>query len=484
MFSVLLTLISLIMQTDYKLISHILDKKNIGSNLEIRGWLKTKRDSKGISFLNINDGSCLAGIQVIADSIVLNNYQSLRADLTTGCSLRVLGRLVKSPAKGQEVELKAEEITIYGPAPATDYPLQKKRHSFEFLRSISHLRPRTNTLSAMTRIRSRLAQSIHDFFRNHDFYQIHTPVITTSDCEGAGEMFTVTSLDLSKPDGEHNPLDYSHDFFGCPASLTVSGQLEAEAYALALGRVYTFGPTFRAENSHTSRHLAEFWMVEPEMSFFDLDNDMDLAENLIKFLVKAVFEQCREDLDFFCRFIDKSLRKKLNAVLKNDFTRISYGEAVNLLLKSRRNFAYPVAWGIDLQAEHERFLAEEYFKGPVIVFAYPKSIKPFYMRLNDDNKTVAAMDVLLPGIGEIIGGSQREERLEQLTARMAECAINTADYEWYLDLRRYGTVPHAGFGLGFERLIQFVTGLTNIRDVIPFPRTPGRAEISSGKAEG
>jgi asparaginyl-tRNA synthetase len=465
------------MNIDYKLIKQIIAQKNIGAEVEIRGWLRTKRDSKGISFLNINDGSCLAGIQVVADAARLENYHSLLAQLTTGCSLRVRGKLIKSPARGQEVELPAAEIEIYGLAPAGDYPLQKKRHSFEFLRTISHLRPRTNTFSAMTRMRSTLAQAIHDFFRLHDFYQVHTPIITTSDCEGAGEMFSVTSLDLPELARQHESdlFDYSRDFFGCPASLTVSGQLEAEAYALALGRVYTFGPTFRAENSHTSRHLAEFWMLEPEMAFFDLEDDMDLAENLLKFLIGVVFEQCREDFDFFSRFVDKSLFEKLRVAGEHDFSRISYSEAVDLLRKSGRNFDYQVEWGTDLQAEHERFLAEDYFKGPVIVFNYPQAIKPFYMRQNDDNRTVAAMDVLLPGIGEIIGGSQREERYDYLLARMEEERINTADYEWYLDLRRYGTVVHSGFGLGFERLIQFVTGLGNIRDVIPFPRTPGSA---------
>lgn len=463
------------MQTDYKLINLILDRKNIGAALEIRGWLRTKRDSKGISFLNINDGSCLAGIQVVADSARLKNYQALLSGLSTGCSLRARGELVESPAKGQEVELLAHEITIYGPAPAESYPLQKKRHSFEFLRSVAHLRPRTNTLSAMARIRGTLAQASHDFFRARHFYQIHTPIITTSDCEGAGEMFSVTSLDISRLGDRKGPVDFGRDFFGCPASLTVSGQLEAESYALALGRVYTFGPTFRAENSQTSRHLAEFWMLEPEMAFFDLGDDMNLAEELLKFLVSQVVDCCREDFDFFCRFVDKSLPTRLNEVKEKSFARISYTEAVDLLLKSGRDFAYPVKWGADLQAEHERFLAEDYFHGPLIVFDYPRSIKPFYMRQNDDGKTVAAMDVLFPGIGEIIGGSQREERLDRLLAAMAESKINTNDYEWYLDLRRYGTVPHAGFGLGFERLIQFVTGLGNIRDVIPFPRTPGNA---------
>ncbi len=463
------------MQTDYKLISRIMAKKNIGADLEIRGWLRTKRESKGISFLNINDGSSLAGIQVVADSARLENYQSLVPVLTTGCSLRVRGELVKSPAKGQEVELLAAEIEIYGPAPAESYPLQKKRHSFEFLRGIAHLRPRTNTLGAMTRIRSNLARTIHDFFHRHNFYQIHTPIITTSDCEGAGEMFNVTSLDLARLAEQDDQLDFRRDFFGCPASLTVSGQLEAEAYALALGRVYTFGPTFRAENSHTSRHLAEFWMLEPEMAFFDLADDMNLAENLLKFLITEVLEQSREDFNFFSRFVDKSLPARLQAVRENNFVRISYSEAVDLLRKSGRNFQYPVKWGTDLQAEHERFLAEDYCQGPVIVFDYPKAIKPFYMRLNDDGRTVAAMDVLLPGIGEIIGGSQREERFAPLLARMEESQLDIKNYDWYLDLRRYGTVPHAGFGLGFERLVQFVTGLANIRDVIPFPRVPGNA---------
>ena len=471
------------MQTNYKLISRLLAEKNINAEVEIRGWLRTRRDSKGISFLNVNDGSCLAGIQVVAAADGLENFHSLLPCLTTGCSLRVRGRLVSSPAKGQEVELCAEEIEIYGPAPADSYPLQKKRHSFEFLRSIAHLRPRTNTLGAMTRVRSALALAIHDFFRKRDFQLIHTPIITTSDCEGAGEMFSVTALDLPQLASGEAPLDYRRDFFGCPASLTVSGQLEAEACALALGRVYTFGPTFRAENSHTSRHLAEFWMVEPEMAFFELADDMALAEELLKFLVTTALESCREDLDFFQRFIDKSLADRLQTVCDKNFARLSYGDAVDLLQKSGRNFTYPVQWGTDLQAEHERFLAEEYFTGPVIVFDYPQAIKPFYMRLNDDDRTVAAMDVLLPGIGEIIGGSQREDRLELLTAAMKANNINPADYEWYLDLRRYGSVPHAGFGLGFERLVQFVTGLANIRDVIAFPRTPGKSAVRSQGTE-
>lgn len=455
----------------YQLIAHILHNKPVEQIIEVRGWLKTKRDSGQMSFLDINDGSCLAGLQIIAEKKLIN-YGEIRA-LTTGSSLRVRGKLVHSPAKGQEVELIADEIEIYGTAAAETYPLQKKRHSFEFLREIVHLRPRTNSLGAMARIRSSLSHAVHCFFQEHDFFQIHTPLITTSDCEGAGEMFSVTSLDLHNLPRQDSKVDFSRDFFGCPASLTVSGQLEAEAYALALGRVYTFGPTFRAENSHTSRHLAEFWMLEPEMAFFDLNDDMDLAEELIKHLISHALTHCREDIDLFARFIDKTLYSRLGSVLENDFARIDYTEAVDQLCRSGQQFTYPVTWGVDLQSEHERYLTEKIYKRPVIVINYPKTIKPFYMRVNDDGKTVAAMDILLPGIGEIIGGSQREERLDVLKSRMQETDVNPDDYQWYLDLRRYGTTPHSGFGLGFERMIQFITGMANIRDVIPFPRTPG-----------
>ncbi|RJX25437.1 MAG: asparagine--tRNA ligase [Desulfurivibrio sp.] len=453
-------------------IKTILTEKPLNRDICVQGWLKSKRDSKGLSFLDLTDGSSLSGLQVIAPE-TLANYHTDVSRLSTGCAIAARGQLVASPAKGQEVELHAREIIVYGWAPPESYPLQKKRHSFEFLRSVAHLRGRTNSLGAVARVRSRLSWAIQQFFQQRGFFQIHTPVITTSDCEGAGEMFTVTSLDLQQLPLANGAVDFSRDFFGRPASLTVSGQLEAEAYALALGNVYTFGPTFRAENSNTSRHLAEFWMLEPEMAFCDLEGDMDLAEELLKFLIADCLANCAEELELFSRFIDKDLPARLDNVLRHDFVRLSYTDAVKELEQSGREFTFPVAWGIDLQSEHERYLAETLFQRPVIVIDYPKTIKPFYMRVNDDNKTVAAMDILFPGIGEIIGGSQREERLEVLSARMEEAGIDLASYQWYLDLRRYGTVPHAGFGLGFERMIQFATGMANIRDVIAFPRTPG-----------
>jgi asparaginyl-tRNA synthetase len=458
-------------------IKTILAEKPLDRDIEIHGWLKSKRESKGLAFLDVTDGSTLAGLQVVCDES-LSNFTTDVAGLTTGCSVAVRGLLVASPAKGQEVELHAREISVHGWAPPDSYPLQKKRHSFEFLRSVAHLRGRTNSLGAVARVRSRLSWAIHLFFQQRGFFQIHTPIITTSDCEGAGEMFTVTALDLDRlPRNDAGGVDYSRDFFGRPASLTVSGQLEAESYALALGNVYTFGPTFRAENSNTSRHLAEFWMVEPEMAFCDLAGDMDLAEELLKFLVADCLANCSAELDLFARFIDKNLPARLDNVLQQPFVRLSYTEAVKELLNCGRSFTFPVAWGIDLQSEHERYLAETLFQRPVIVTDYPRSIKPFYMRCNDDGRTVAAMDILFPGIGEIIGGSQREERFAQLKERMEQAAIPLKNYEWYLDLRRYGTVPHAGFGLGFERFIQFVTGMGNIRDVIAFPRTPGSSAI-------
>jgi asparaginyl-tRNA synthetase len=458
----------------YQRIADILRDQPVGRSIEIRGWLRTRRDAKDFSFLEVNDGSCLANLQVIADSS-LPNYQSDVHRLSTGSALRIVGELAVSPAKGQEVELRAGEIEMYGWADPETYPLQKKRHSFEFLRSIAHLRPRTNALGAMARVRSRLSFAVHEFFQQHGFFQIHTPVITMSDCEGAGELFTVTTLNLADLPRHEGRVAFEEDFFGRPASLTVSGQLEAEVYALALGRVYTFGPTFRAENSHTSRHLAEFWMIEPEMAFCDLQGDIDLAEELLKHLVATARDECREDTELFSRFIDKELPARFSAVLDHDFARITYTEAVELLAKTKRQFEFPVNWGSDLQSEHERYLCEEIFRRPVVVTAYPKTIKPFYMRVNEDGKTVANMDILFPGIGEMVGGSQREERYETLVARIGELGLNLADYEWYLDLRRYGTVPHAGFGVGFERLIQFVTGMPNIREVIPFPRTPGSA---------
>ncbi len=457
------------------LIKTILSSRPLGESIEVKGWVRTRRDAKGgFSFLEINDGSCLANLQVVADNKLVN-YDNEVKKLTTGCSVRIQGQLISSPAKGQAVELQAKDLEVYGWAPPKSYPLQKKRASFEFLRSITHLRPRTNSLGAVARIRSLLSLETHRFFNELGFFQIQTPIITTSDCEGAGEMFEVTTLDRDNPPKKHGKIDFSQDFFGRAAGLTVSGQLEAEVYALALGRVYTFGPTFRAENSNTSRHLAEFWMIEPEMAFFDLTDTIDLAEQFIKHLVKEIQAQCPDEIDLFSRFVDKGLLEKLASVQDKPFARISYSEAVDILIKAKKEFEFPVNWGTDLQSEHERFLAEEVFKRPVVVTDYPAGIKPFYMRKNDDEKTVAAMDILLPGIGEIVGGSQREEREDILVQRMKEAGLPLNDYEWYIDLRRYGTAPHAGFGLGFERLVQFVTGMTNIRDVIPFPRTPGSA---------
>ena len=462
--------------TTYFRVAEILCQKPNDKLSGVRGWLKTRRDAKGLSFLAVNDGSCLADLQIIVDAN-LPNYDSEIKKLTTGCSIRAIGKLVESPAKGQNVELQAVEIEVLGWADPDSYPLQKKRHSFEFLRSIAHLRPRTNSLGAVARVRSRLSYAVHTFLQEKGFFHIHTPIITTSDCEGAGEMFSVTSLDLDNPPKREGRVDFSQDFFGRPANLTVSGQLDAEIYALALGNVYTFGPTFRAENSNTSRHLAEFWMIEPEMAFCNLDDDITLAEEMLKYLVNDAITHCRNDLDLFNRFIDKKLYERLANIVEHDFIRISYTEAVEKLQAADRSFEYEVDWGVDLQSEHERYLTEEVFKRPVVVIDYPKSIKPFYMRVNDDGKTVAAMDILFPGIGEIVGGSQREERLDILAGRMDDTGISREDYEWYLDLRRYGSVEHAGFGLGFERLIQLITGMTNIREVIPFPRTPGSADF-------
>jgi asparaginyl-tRNA synthetase len=452
-------------------IKDILNNPPIDSRLEVKGWVRTRRDGKDLSFIEINDGSCLKNLQVVATDNMADFEMTVRK-LSTGCAVSFTGILANSPAKGQTVELQADQVEVYGWAPVDTYPLQKKRHSFEFLRDIGHLRPRTNSIGAIMRIRSSLAMAVHSFFQARGFCQVHTPVITTSDCEGAGEMFTVTTL----APGQHNEqLPYSNDFFGQQAGLTVSGQLEAEAYALALGRVYTFGPTFRAENSNTSRHLAEFWMIEPEQAFCNLTEDIDLAEEFLRFLVSHVLENCQEDLELFSKFIDKDLLTRLETVIDKPFARISYTEAVKLLEGADRNFEYPVNWGTDLQSEHERFLTEQIFRQPIVVTDYPAGIKPFYMRRNDDDRTVAAMDVLFPVIGEMIGGSQREDRYDVLEKTMVADNIDLERYNWYLDLRRYGSAPHAGFGMGFERFVQFVTGMTNIRDVIPFPRTPGRA---------
>ena len=449
----------------------ILRDQPVGRPVTISGWLRTRRDSGGLSFLEVNDGSCLASLQVIADA-TLANYDGEIRKLATGAALRIQGQLVASPASGQAVEVQASAITVLGPADPATYPLQKKRHSFEFLRSITHLRSRTNALGAVARVRSALSFAVHRFFHEQGFLQVHTPVITTSDCEGAGEMFTVTALEPAALQGTE---PFGADFFGRRAGLTVSGQLQAEIFALSHGRVYTFGPTFRAENSNTSRHLAEFWMVEPEMAFCDLAGDMQVAEGFIRFLVETALEECSEDLELFDRFVSKGLVDRLAQVRDQPFVRLTYTEAVAELERSGRDFAFPVRWGLDLQAEHERFLAEEAARAPVIVTNYPIGIKPFYMRVDDDGRTVAAMDILVAGIGELAGGSQREERLEVLTTRMTAAGLDLDQYSWYLDLRRYGSAPHAGFGLGFERLVQFVTGMQNIRDVIPFPRTPGSA---------
>ncbi len=451
-------------------------KERIGQSVCIQGWIRTRRDSKGgFSFLEVNDGSCMANIQVIADAD-LPNYEQEVQKLSAGCSVSISGEVKESGGK-QETEIQASEVVVHGWSDPETYPLQKKRHSFEKLREWAHLRPRSNTFGAVARVRNVISRSIHNFYQDEGFLYINTPIITASDCEGAGEMFKVTTLDLENPPRQEGKVDYSQDFFDRPSFLTVSGQLEAEIFATALGKVYTFGPTFRAENSNTSRHLAEFWMVEPEMAFHDLDDNMDLAENFLKHIVSTVLEECAEDMDFFNEHIDKTVIDTLQNIASCEFVRLTYTEAVEILEKSGQEFDYTVQWGSDLQSEHERYLTEQHFSGPVILYDYPRTIKPFYMRVNDDEKTVRAMDVLVPKVGEIIGGSQREERLDILEGRMAEQDLDPESYWWYLDLRRFGTVPHAGFGLGLERVVQFVTGMANIRDVIPFPRTPGNAEF-------
>jgi len=445
----------------------------------IQGWVRTRRDSKaGISFIEINDGSCLRNLQVIAERTDPELNQVVDR-LSTGCSVQVRGVVKPSPGKGQSIEVHAREITLFGWADPAVYPLQKKRHSFEFLRTIAHLRPRTNTLGAVARIRNRLSFAVHQFFQKEGFVYVHTPIITSSDCEGAGEVFRVTTLDPANPPSPRGPDGgvYSRDFFEKPAFLTVSGQLQAEIYALALGKVYTFGPTFRAENSNTSRHLAEFWMIEPEMAFYDLQDNLELAQSFIKFVISAVLEDCGEDLQLFARFVEPTLLETLETLVRETFEVVTYTEAVELLKKSGESFDYPVEWGADLQSEHERYLTEKKFRKPVAILHFPRAIKPFYMRVNEDEKTVAAMDVLVPRVGEIIGGSQREERLDVLLQQMELKGIPAEDYQWYLDLRRFGSAPHSGFGLGLERLVQFATGLGNIREVIPFPRTPGHAEF-------
>jgi len=448
-----------------------------GETLTLQGWVRTKREQKEFSFVEVTDGSSMNGLQVVVGAD-LPDYANQIKRVNTGASVELSGTLVESPAKGQRIEMKADRLQVYGEADLETYPLQKKRHSFEFLRSIAHLRSRTNTLGAVFRVRNVCAAAVHQFFQERSFLWVHTPLITASDCEGAGELFTVTSLDLANlPKTQTGDVDFGQDFFGKRAYLTVSGQLEAEIMAMAFTNVYTFGPTFRAENSNTSRHLAEFWMIEPEMAFCDLEGNMDLAEDFLKYVFRAVLEQCPEDMEFFNQRIDNTVLETAQNILDNQFERITYTEAVSLLEKADKTFEFPVAWGIDLQSEHERYLAEEYFKKPLMVTDYPKDIKAFYMRLNDDGKTVRAMDVLAPRIGEIIGGSQREEREDALAQRIDAAGMPKDALWWYLELRKYGTVPHAGFGLGFERLIQFMTGMQNIRDVIPFPRTPENAEF-------
>ncbi|MCI7563221.1 MAG: asparagine--tRNA ligase [Bacteroidales bacterium] len=446
----------------------------IGSEICVKGWVRTKRGNKNVSFIALNDGGCMQNLQVVAEAS--NFEEELIKRITTGACLRVNGILSPSQGKGQSIELQATEIQIYGEADVNSYPLQKKGHSLEFLRDIAHLRPRTNTFSAVFRVRHAMAFAIHKYFNDRGFFYWHSPLITASDCEGAGEMFQVTTLDLENlPKDKQGNVDYSKDFYGKRTSLTVSGQLEGELGATALGKIYTFGPTFRAENSNTPRHLSEFWMIEPEMAFFEIEDNMELAEDFIKYLVRYALDNCKEDLDFLCQMYDKELLERLQFVVEHDFVRLTYTEAIDILEKSGAKFEYPVHWGVDLQSEHERYLVEKHFRAPVILTDYPKEIKAFYMKQNDDGKTVRGMDVLFPVIGEIIGGSQREESIDKLLARMAEVGIEPKDMQWYLDTRRFGSAPHSGFGLGFERLLLFVTGMSNIRDVIPFPRFPKNA---------
>jgi asparaginyl-tRNA synthetase len=459
-----------------KRIAEILRNGQPETTAIVKGWVRTKREQKTFTFVEINDGSSMNGLQVVL-SDTLPDYAAQIKRLSTGASLMVEGKLVPSLGKGQRIEMQANSLTVYGESDPETYPLQKKRHSFEFLRDIGHLRARTNTIGAVFRVRNACATAIHQFFQERGFLWAHTPILTASDCEGAGEMFTVTRFNLDQLPKQDGKVDFSQDFFGKPTYLTVSGQLEAEIMAMAFTDVYTFGPTFRAENSNTSRHLAEFWMVEPEMAFCDLQGDMELAEAFLKYVFKYVMAHCAEDMEFFNQRIDDSVLATAENIINNEFARITYTEAIDLLLKSNKTFEYPVEWGVDLQSEHERYLAEDLFKKPTIVTNYPTGIKAFYMRLDEGEKTVSAMDILAPKIGEIIGGSQREERLDVLERRIRAVGLDPETYWWYLDLRRYGTVPHAGFGLGFERLVQFMTGMTNIRDVIPFPRTPLNVEF-------
>lgn len=448
----------------------------IGKPVTICGWIRTIRDSKAIGFIELNDGSTFKSVQVVIEQDKLDNFAQV-VKLNVGASIEVAGNLVLTPEAKQPFEIHAEAVKIEGES-TPDYPLQKKRHSLEFLREIAHLRPRTNTFNAVFRVRAVAAKAIHDYFAKEGFIWVHTPLITGSDAEGAGEMFRVTTLDLKNPPlTKEGEIDFSEDFFGKETHLTVSGQLAGEAYAMAFGKIYTFGPTFRAENSNTTRHAAEFWMIEPEMAFADLEDNMDVAQGMLQFVVRRILEECPDEIDFFTGFYDKELRSRLEGLVSSDFVRITYTQAVEQLEKVKDKFQYPVYWGVDLATEHERYLTEEIYKKPVFVTDYPKDIKAFYMRLNEDGKTVRAMDLLVPGVGELIGGSQREERLENLEVRIKEMGLNPEAYDWYLDLRRYGTATHSGFGLGFERLVMYVTGVSNIRDVIPFPRTAGSAEF-------
>ncbi len=459
-----------------KKIKDLLGSKETGKKVEVKGWVRTRRGNKKIAFIAVNDGSVIHNIQCVADVSEFN--EDILKAVTTGACVRIKGILVESVGQGQNVEIQAEEIEIYGKADPETYPLQKKGHSLEFLRTIAHLRPRTNTFGAIFRMRHALAFAVHKFFNDSGFYYLHTPIITGSDAEGAGEMFRVSILDpVNPPIKKNGNVDYSQDFFGKETNLTVSGQLEGELGALALTEIYTFGPTFRAENSNTPRHLAEFWMIEPEMAFYDIKDNMDLAESLLKFLVSYVLENCKDDIEFLSKMYEPGLINRLQSVLDNDFVRMGYTEAVEILKTSNEKFEFPVDWGLDLQSEHERYLVEKHFKKPVIITDYPSTIKAFYMKQNDDGKTVRAMDVLFPGIGEIIGGSQREEDYDRLNKRIEELKIPTKDLWWYLETRKFGTAPHSGFGLGFERMVLFITGMSNIRDVIPFPRTPKNAEF-------
>jgi len=457
-------------------IAALMSAAPVGTDVDVRGWVRTRRGNKYVQFVALNDGSTIDNLQIVFDMSRFSDEQ-LRG-VTTGASLRVVGRLVESQGKGQSIEVQADTLEVYGTADPEKYPLQKKGHSLEFLREIAHLRPRTNTFGAILRVRSALAFAVHKFFQGKGFFYLHTPLITSSDCEGAGAMFQVTTLPLADvPRTDDGAVDYSRDFFGKPAALTVSGQLEGELGATAIGEIYTFGPTFRAENSNTQRHLSEFWMIEPEMAFYDITDNMDLAEEFVKYCIGYVLEHCRKDIDFLAEHFDKGLVERLEFVLHNDFVRLTYTEGVKILEESGHKFEFPVSWGVDLQSEHERYLVEQHFRKPVILTDYPKEIKAFYMKQNPDGRTVRAMDVLFPQIGEVIGGSEREADYDKLMARIEELGIPMKDMWWYLDTRRFGSVPHSGFGLGFERLLLFVTGMTNIRDVIPFPRTPKNCEF-------